>query len=102
MRIAFALVAIAALQWLLLYLARILLKSKASWQRSVAGLGLVPMLAVGLAAWIYFDPDLCSEADPDACVGTFAAVMILTSIALFSLLAGLFILGFEYLKRFAK
>jgi hypothetical protein len=102
MRIVLLLIAIAALQWFLLLLARKLLKSKASWQHSVAGLGLLPMLAFGLATWIYFDPDLCSAADPDMCVGSFAAVMILTSIALLSLLAGLFILGFEYLKRFAK
>jgi hypothetical protein len=102
MRFAFVLIAIAALQWFALLLARKLLKSKASWQQAVVGLGLLPMLAIGLATWMYFDPGLCSDADPDACVGTFAAVMMLTSIALFSLLAGFFILGFEQLKRFAK
>jgi hypothetical protein len=102
MRIALLLIAIAALQWFLLLLARKLLKSKLSWQQSVVGLGLLPMLASGLATWIYFDPNLCSEADPDMCVGTFAAVIFLTGIALISILAGLSILGFEYLRRFAK
>ena len=102
MRIALLLIAIAVLQWFLLLLARKLLKSKLSWQQSLASLGILPMLASGLATWIYFDPNLCSEADPDMCVGTFAAVMFLTGIALISILAGLFILVFEYLRRFAK
>jgi hypothetical protein len=102
MRIALLLIVIAALQWFLLLLVRKLLKSKVSWQQSVADLALLPMLAFSLATWIYFDPNLCSEADPDMCVGTFAAVMFLTSIALISILAGLFILGLEYLRRFVK
>ncbi len=74
---------------------RFVLKRALPIRRSVISVAVVPTTCLVLALWVHFDPQSCSEADPDMCPISYVAKMTLTFFAAVSFVAGLIVLIVE-------